>query len=93
MKDPELKPYDDYESVRHQANQYIDRIILNTLFLERKGVTLKPTVFMSLDIMDIIAKGSDMILRNKQSDLLYICGCEVKEVQGTNVLHIGYSLL
>ena len=93
MKDPELKPYDDRESIKHKANQYIDRILLNMRFLEHKGITLRPTVFISLDIMDIIAKGSDMIFRHKPSELLYICGCEVKQVPGTNVLHIGYSLL
>lgn len=95
MKETELKPYDDNEKIKVQANNYIERILLGTSFYERHGQSGEPTVFMSMDIMAIIARGSERALIQNASPLgaITVCGYNVKTVMEKNVLSVGFDLL
>ncbi len=95
MKDIELKPFDDYETVKKKADEYIARILNGVEFLKhRYGFSAKPIVFMSVDIMSIISRGSERALMyNASPRVLTVCGYNVKTVADTNVLSIGFDLL
>ena len=92
MKETELKPYDDYEKIKKQADQYIEHIFLGTAFYEHHGQTTKPTIFMSNDILAVLVRGSERaVCVNHQFQT--VCGCKVEIVPGTEKLYIGFNLL
>lgn len=94
MKEIEFKPFEDYEAVEKKANEYIERIMLGVTFFERYGHPIKPTVFMSGDILSIIGRGSPRVLMyNISPPILTVCGYNVKTVADTNVLSVGFDLL
>lgn len=96
MKEIELKPFDDYEAVKKKADEYIARIMYGVSFFERSNYNrgIKPTVFMSRDILSIIGRGSERALMyNASPRVLTVCGYNVKTVADTNVLSVGFDLL
>lgn len=100
MNEIKLEPYDDYETVRKKADEYISRILCGVTHFERYGVAIRPIVFISRDILDIIYRGSDRVLMihnvlpGDKIPVLTIFGCDVKTVpNATNVLSVGFNLL
>lgn len=102
-KQTEFNPYDvkplesyldNYEKIKNQAEQYIYKILLGAQFFEFHGQTTKPTVFMSMDIMAVIAKGANTeIYHHKYNEPYSILGYPLKITTGTNELYIGFNLL
>ena len=99
MKEPELKPFDDYETIKKKADEYIARILYGVHLFERCNYSrgIKPTVFISVDILSIIGRGSERTLLysnvSPTERILTVCGYNVKTVADTNVLSIGFDLL
>ncbi|MBO5969378.1 MAG: hypothetical protein J6S14_12860 [Clostridia bacterium] len=81
------------ELIKKKADQIMDRIALGLVSFERHGDRTKPLVFMSKDIMDILALSENILLCKDQSRELRFFGCKVKMVVGENVLSVGYDLL
>jgi hypothetical protein len=102
MKETELKlePYDDYETCKKKAHEYLARLLYGISLFERCGHSIKPTVFISNDVLHTIYRGSEralIIYERMPGDtipVLTICGCNVKTVVGEkNVLSVGFNLL
>lgn len=100
MEEIKLEPYDDYETCKKKADEYIARLLCGISFFERYGHSIKPTVFISNDVLEIIYRGSDraLMLYNRtpgdKIPVLTICGCNVETVVGRkNVLSVGFNLL
>lgn len=97
MEKIKFEPYEDYKTIKKKADEYIQRILFGATFFERRGYHSKPTVFMSGDILSIIARGSERALMLSNASpterILTVCGYNVETVQNTNVLSIGFDLL
>lgn len=78
--------------LRNQANQYIQQIIIGVSFFERSGKLTTPTVFMSIDVFDVLQAGTERALYVNQ-EFQTVCGCKVELVSGTGKLYIGFNLL
>lgn len=88
-----VEPCDDFEKVEHQANEYIYRILFGKQFFERYNHGVRPTVFMSMDILHIIARATKDIYSCRQGDAYEIAGCPLKITTGREELYIGIDLL
>lgn len=88
-----VEPYDDFEKVKHQADEYIYRILFGKQFFERYNYGVRPTVFMSMDIVDTIARATEIIKCCRPGDAYEIAGCPLKITTGKNELYIGFDLL
>lgn len=97
MEKIKIEPYEDYEAIKKKADEYIALILYGASFFERYRCAIKPTVFMSGDIMNVIARGSERALvcdKETPTKLSFtVCGYRVKTVGDTNVLSIGFDLL
>ena len=98
MNDIKLEPFDDYETIKKKADEYIHRILFGAdLLKQRFGHTIKLTVCISLDILSIIGSGSERALmysnKSPTERVLTVCGYNVKTVADKNVLSIGFDLL
>lgn len=94
MEEIKLKPFYDYEAVEKKAREYIERIMIGVTFFEHYGHSIKPTVFMSGDILSIIGQGSPRELSyNISPRIVTVCGYNVKIVADENVLSVGFDLL
>lgn len=92
MKETNLKPYDDYEAVKEKSDRIIGTILQGASYFEYY-VRIKPTVFMSHDVLAIVARGSrDAITSYKYGEPLTVCGYALKMALGENVLYFGYEL-
>ncbi len=97
MEKIKIEPYEDFEAIRRKAEDYIQRILLGASFYKRHGINPEPIVFMSGDIMNVIARGFERALvcgKETPTNLLFtVCGYRVKMVADTNVLSVGFDLL
>ena len=92
MKDIKLKPYDDYEEIKKQADQYIERILFGAAMFENYGMGARMVVFMSCDVLSVLARGSDRaIYVNREYQT--VCGHRVEMVMGTGKLYLGLDLI
>lgn len=88
----ELKPYDDTEEIKRRANSYIEHILIGASYFEHR-LRIKPTVFMSGDVLWDIARGSrDAITSYYRGEPLTVCGYDLKMAYGEKVLYFGYEL-
>lgn len=91
MKVEKYNPYEDYE-VKYRADKYIMCILNSADFFERRLRT-KPTIFMSNDVLDIIAHcHRESVISRPREETLTVCGYDLKMVYGKNVLYLGYSI-
>lgn len=94
MKETELKlePYDDYEVAKERADRILDTILQGVSYFEYY-VRIKPTVFMSHDVLAIVARyRNEAITSYKYGEPLTVCGYELKLALGKNMLYLGYQL-
>ena len=90
MKETELKPYDEYE--KEKSDRIIATILQGANYFEHY-VRVKPTVFMSHDVLSVITRGNfDAVTSYKYGEPLTVCGYDLKMVFGNNVLYFGYEL-
>ena len=94
IHDIKLEPYNDFEEILKKTNEYINRILYGANLLEQRGI--KPVVFMSLDVISVISRGSESALfmgRITHSiRMLTVCGYEVKTTYGENELYVGFAV-
>lgn len=96
MNDIKFMPYEDYETLKKKADEYICRIMFGISLFERYGRGLKPVVFMSADILNAISRGSDVVtyrIDTPTKRILTVCGCEIRYVTEMNVLSVGFDLI
>lgn len=91
MKVEKFNPYEDYE-VKNRADKYIMCILNCADFFEYR-MRMKPTVFMSNDVLAIILQyHSEKVTSQNRGEALTICGYELKMVFGKNVLYFGCKI-
>lgn len=96
MNDIKQVPYEDFETVKKKADEYISRIFLGISQLERYGRGLKLVVFMSADVLNEIARGSDVVKYRNDTPtkrILTVGGYEIRYVAEMNVLSVGFDLI
>lgn len=96
MKEIKFIAYEDYESEKKKAEEYINRILFGISLFERQGFHAKPTVFMSEDVLNTIGRATEevrMSYLTPTEKILTVCGCNIKIVASVNVLSIGFNLL
>lgn len=96
MNDVKQVPYEDFETVKKKADEYISRIHFGISQLERYGHGLRPVVFMSADILNAIARGLDVVKYRNDTPtrrILTVFGYEIRYVAEMNVLSVGFDLL
>lgn len=92
MKETELKPYDDYKVVKEKSDRILETILQGASYFEH-CVRIKPTVFMSHDVLWIITRANmDAVTSYKYGEPLTVCGYDIKMTFGENVLYLGYEL-
>lgn len=87
--------YKNKEQEQEQALRYIERIHRGVaLWGQWHGTSRKPIVIMSEDVMAIIAMGSRelMCYKYSPSDIIRVCGYDVKLVLGKEELYIGFDI-
>lgn len=91
MKVEKVNPYMNYED-KHRADNYIIGILKGADFFEYR-MGMKPTVFMSNDVLAIILQyHSEKVISQNRGEALTICGYELKMVFGKNVLYLGCKI-
>ena len=94
MKETELKPWDsdEHKLVKERADRIIDTILQGASYFEHY-VRIKPTVFMSHDVLGIVTRGRiDAITSHKYGEPLTVCGYDLKLALGKDVFYLGYQL-
>lgn len=94
MKETDLKlePYDDYKEVKEKADRILDTILQGASYFEHY-VQIKPTVFMSYDVLAIVARTrNEAITSYKYGEPITVCGYDLKLVLGKDMLYLGYQL-
>ena len=94
MKETELKfePYDDNKVVKERAERILDTILQGASYFEHY-VRIKPTVFMSHDVLAIVVKArNDAITSYKYGEPITVCGYDLKLTLGKDMLYLGYQL-
>lgn len=87
-----LKPYDDYKIEQKKAEAFIEHILGAACYFEH-SIKIRPTVFMSCDILAIISKGmNNAIISHKYREPMKICGYDLELVDGEHKLYLGYQL-
>ena len=87
-----LKPYDDYKIAQKKAESFIEHILGAACYFEH-NIKIRPTVFMSCDVLAIIAKSTrDAITSYRYREPMMICGYDLELVDGENKLYLGYRL-
>jgi hypothetical protein len=87
-----IYPYDDYKIIQKKTEGFIECILDSAYYFECY-TKIKPTIFMSNDVLAIITKGTrDAITSYKYGELMTICGYELEIVPGKNKLYLGYRL-
>lgn len=90
-----IEPYYEKAKEQEQAQRYIERIYRGVaLWGQRYGTSRGPIVIMSEDVMAIIAAGtSDLMYRyDYPSEIIKVCGYDVKLVRGKEELYIGFDI-
>ena len=86
--------YRNKEQEQEQALRYIERIHYGVALWGRwHGTSRKPIIFMSEDVMAIIAMASNELVcyKYRPSDIIRVCGYDVKLVLGKEELYIGFE--
>lgn len=85
-------PYEDYKTIQKKAEGFIERILGGAYYFECH-MKIKPTIFMSKDVLAIIAQGArDAIINYNDKESMIICGYNLELVLGQNKLYLGYQL-
>lgn len=91
MKVEKIDSYKDYEN-KKRADKYMMIILNGADFFEYRMRT-KPIVFVSNDVLAIIAYyHRDKITHQIHGEPLTVCGYDLKVTFGENVLCVGCSL-
>lgn len=92
-----IEPFDDYETVKKKADEYIIRIKYGVDLLKRLNHNINPTVFISPDILSVIAEGAREVrlpsYETPAKQIMTVCGCKLKTVADKNVLAVGLDLV
>jgi hypothetical protein len=82
------------EKVRKKADQIIERIMVQAYWFEnRVPYGVKPVVFISSDLLAVLAAVSTEALRCVPYPKVgTICGYEIKTITGTDELYIGFKI-
>lgn len=91
-KETELKPCNDAEEIKKQANRYITHIFIEMGRFQTHNSFQQPTVIMSRDVFDILQAGTERALY-VNTKFQTIFGCKVDIVSGTQKLYVGLNLL
>ena len=92
LKPWDVKPYDDSEEIKKQAEKFIECILICANYFEH-SVRIRPTVFMSHDMLSTITKGkNEAVTCHKYGEPLKVCGYDLKLVLDKNVLYLGYNI-
>lgn len=87
-----IYPYDDYKTIQKKAEGFIKYILGGAYYFECH-MKMKPTIFMSNDVLAIITKGTrDVITCYRYGEPMTICGYDLELVLGENKLYLGYRL-
>lgn len=97
----DIKMFDIYEQVKDQAERLINTILYSADFFEHQ-MGLKPTIFMTRDIFDTLARGAREHLQvkvHKESNHdaysydYTICGYDIHPIPyGAHMLYAGYRV-
>jgi hypothetical protein len=95
MKIERYEDTEDYkEKVRKKADQIIERIMVQAYYFEnRVPYGIKPVVFISNDLLAVLASISADVLRVlPYPKVCTICGYETKPITGKDELYIGCKI-
>ena len=84
-------PTEKLEKIKEQANQYINRILIEANRFQTYNSPQEPTVIMSRDVFDILRAGTERALCVSH-EVHTICGLKVDVVSGTQKLYVGLNL-
>ncbi len=88
----------NYEANKREAEQIINHILHHADLFEYRN-RIKPTVFMSNDVLAKIAVYAREAVTYRidkdfpHAEAIAVCGYDVNLTFGKNVLHIGYRIL
>ncbi len=80
---------------QEQAQRYIERIYRGVaLWGQWHGTSREPIILMSEDVMAIIAMASNELVcyKYRPSDIIRVCGYDVKLIFGKEELYIGLDI-
>lgn len=91
MKVEKVNPYMNYED-KQGADKYIIHILNCADFFENR-IRVKPTVFMSNDVLEIIVRfHREKVIHQIYGEAILICGYDVKITYGKDLLYLGVSI-
>ncbi|MBP3376211.1 MAG: hypothetical protein J6L83_05560 [Clostridia bacterium] len=89
----DVKAGDAWEKDKKKAEEYIFRIRWGVERFGRFTKSVKPTVFMSGDVLAVIGRVTEEIQCFYPGNKYLICGCPLKITTGENELYIALDLL
>ncbi|MBO7230097.1 MAG: hypothetical protein J6V20_01620 [Bacteroidaceae bacterium] len=78
--------------VKKQANDYIQRILIEINRFQVHGETKTPNIVMSKDVFNVLQAGLEGALYVNY-EYRTVCGCEVDIISGNKKLYVGFNLL
>lgn len=78
--------------VKEQANEYIQRILIEINRFQVHGETKNPNIVMSKDVFNVLQAESQRALYVNY-EYRTVLGCEVDIISGAKKLYVGFNLL
>ena len=78
--------------VKRQANEYIQKILIEINRFQVHGETKTPNIVMSKDVFNVLQAGSERALYVNY-EYQTVLGCKVDIISGTKKLYLGFNLV
>ena len=78
--------------VKKQANEYIQRILIEIHRFQVHGETKTPNIVMSKDVLNVLQAGSERALYVNY-EYQTVLGCKVDIISGNKKLYVGFNLV
>lgn len=80
------------DSVKKQANDYIQRILIEINRFQVHGETKTPNIVMSKDVFHVLQVGSERAFYVNY-EYQTVLGCKVDIISGNKKLYVGFNLV